>query len=325
MVHNSIGAVDDGGPIYIDYSIFSTLQTCEEKARLAYHKHLRPLAEPPAMSFGSAFHAGVDAWHRTRTVQGARAGFLTEVKRRGSILPLSMDADEKRSIERGIYLLECYIEKYENETYEILRRSDDGKPYVELAFAVYFMDWRNRPVHYTGKIDALKRSLVDGRTRIFELKTTARGLSWYLDQVRPNHQISGYYFAAQTMGLDPAGAVWDCVYISDRKPDPRKGGWMTFGIDMDKDFGRRETRRSEVDIDEFVSDLRSVTTRWLSLQESSLKRWTRNAPGACYMYGGCQYLEVCSTNLNENVIHSKFREEKWAPWEGLINREVMLP
>lgn len=100
---------------------------------------------------------------------------------------------------------------------------------------------------------------------------------------------------------------------------------MTFGIDVEKDFGRRETRRSEVDIDEFVKDLRYATTRWLSLRESSLHRWSRNAPTACYMYGGCQYLEVCSTNLNQNVIDSKFRVEPWAPWEGLIHREVIAP
>lgn len=310
-------------PIYIDYSIMSTLMTCEEKARLAYVQHLRPHDEPPSLSFGSAFHAGVDSWHRTRNLQESRAGFLDEVKRRGTVLPLSMDADEKRSIERGLYLLECYVEKYESETFEVLRRADDGKPYVEVGFAVHIMDWRGHPVLYVGKIDAIKRSLVDGRVRLFELKTTARGLQWYLDQVRPNHQITGYYLGAKALGLDPAGCVWDCVYISDRKPDPRKGGWMTFGIDIEKDFGRRETRRSEVDLNEFLTDIRYAATRFLSLRESSLTRWSRNAPSACYMYGGCQYLEVCSTNLNENVIRSKFKTEVWAPWEGLINREVL--
>lgn len=312
-------------PIYIDYSIFSTLLTCEEKARLRYQEALTPLDEAPALGFGGAFHAGVDQWLRTRTLQDARAAFLMEVKRRGTILPISMEADEKRSIERGIYLLEAYVEKYEGETYRVMRRPDDGKPYVEIGFAVHIMDWKGRPVHYTGKIDSLKESMVDGRPRIFECKTTARGLNWYLDQVRPNHQITGYYLGAKAMGLDPAGAVWDCIFISDRKPDPRKGGWMTFGIDIEKDFGRRETRRSEVDIDEFLTDLRYATTRWLTLQESKLPRWSRNAPGACYMYGGCSYLEVCSTNLNPNVIRSKFRKEPWAPWEGLIHRHTEVP
>lgn len=312
-------------PIHIDYSIFSTLLTCEEKARLRYLIGLVPYEEPPALSFGSAIHAGVDMWHRTRSIQEARAGFLNEIKRRGSILPVSMDTDERRSIERGIYLLEAYIEKYENEPYEVMRRSDDGTPYVEMAFSVHIMDWRDRPVHYVGKIDAIKRSLVDGRPRIFELKTTSRGLAWYLDQVRPNHQITGYYLGAQAANIDVAGCMWDCVYVSDRRPDPKKGGWMTFGIDIEKDFGRRETRRSEVDINEFLADVRYAATRWLALQESSLKRWTRNAPGACYMYGGCQYLEVCSTNINPNIVTSKYKVEKWAPWENLVNRDLMSP
>lgn len=317
----SVGRAVD--PIYVDYSIFSTLLTCEEKARLSYVEHLRSIDEPLSLGFGSAFHAGVESYWRTGTVQDARAGFLTEIKRRGTALPISMDADEKRSVERGIYLLECYIEKYQGETYEVMRRPDDGKPYVELGFAVHFMDWKDQPVHYVGKIDSVKRSLVDGRVRNFELKTTSLGLSRYLEQVRPNHQVTGYYLGAKSLGLDPAGTIWDCVYISDRKPDPKKGGWMTFGIDSEKDFGRRETRRSEVDVDEFLTDLRYATTRFLSLRDSKLRRWTRNAPAACYMYGGCQYLEVCATNLNENIIRSKFKVEKWAPWEGIINREVM--
>lgn len=308
-------------PIYIDYSIFSTLLTCEEKARLRYVQGYVPLAEPPALSFGSAIHAGIDAWNRYRDLPKARAGYLAEIKRRGSLLPISMDTDEKRSVERGLYLLECYVEKYEGETYEVMRRSDTGEPYVELAFTVWIMDWMGRPVYYAGKIDAIKRSLVDGRPRIFESKTTSRGLTWYLDQVRPNHQITGYYMAAQSFRIDIAGAIWDCIYVSDRKPDARKGGWMTFGIDSEKDFGRRETRRSEVDIDEFLTDLRYATNRYLALRESNLARWTRNAPTACYMFGGCSYLEACSTNLNPNVMETRFRTEHWAPWEGLIHRE----
>lgn len=317
--------LDEQGPIYIDYSIFSTFQTCEEKCRLSYVRHLRPHEEAPALGFGSAFHAGIEQWLRTRDIQEARAGFLAEVRRRGTLLPLSMESDEKRSIERGIYLLDAYVEKWGNEPYEILRRPDNGQPYVEVGFAIHIMDWRDRPVYLVGKLDSLKKSLMDGRIRIFESKTTSRGLQWYLDQVRPNHQITGYYLGASALGIEPAGCVWDCVFVSDRKPDARKGGWMNYGIDIEKDFGRRETKRSEVDLEEYLADLRHVTSRYLLMQESNLKRWPRNAPTACFMFGGCQFIEVCSTNANENVIRTHFKVEVWAPWEGLLDRQTIKP
>src|SRR5262245_19630638 len=164
MVYTSIGAPDQPGlqPIYIDYSIFSTLLTCEERSRVRYREGAVPMEEPLALGFGSAFHAGVEGWLRTADLQQSRASFLAEIKRRGTLLPISMDTDEKRSIERGLYLLEAYIEKYKDEPYEIMRRPDDNKPYVEMAFAGNVMDWRGRPVYYTGKIDNIKRSLIDG-------------------------------------------------------------------------------------------------------------------------------------------------------------------
>ena len=313
--------------IYVDFSILSTFRQCEEKGRLSYVEHYQPLQERAPLSFGSAFHAGIAEFYkslargndRVTSATYAKKGFIADLRNINSCLPISMESDEKRSVERGLTLLDAYIETYKNENYENYCRPDTGEPYVEIGFAVYFMDWRGTPVVYVGRIDRIMRNRVDGRLYNFETKTTASGLTQYVKQVRPNHQVTGYHFAAREMlKLDVVGTVWDCIFVSDRQPKPDSSDvWLQRGIDIKKDLARHETRRSATDIEEFLYDLEMTTTRYLTLRESTLRRWTRNAPTACHMYGGCQFVDVCSTNLNENVLRTKFVVKPWEPWKGI--------
>lgn len=310
--------------IYVDHSTLSTVATCEEKGRLAYGEHLRPLGTGKPLIFGSAFHAAVAAIYiggpdvRAR----AHAAFLAEVKKAGpDTLPLSADSEEKRSVERGLYLIDAYIEKWapQDATWENVYRPDTGEPYIEMGFAVFLMNWNATPVMYVGKIDRIRRNRVDGQLYNWETKTTGSSIYYYLEQTRPNHQLTGYNWAAQEMlNLKIAGTIWDVIHVSSRKI----GGKFPNGIDIEKDFGRVETRRSATDIEEFLIDLRSITTRYLTLKESSVKRWHRNAPAACYMYGGCHYKDICNSNLNPSIIANNYKVERWEPWPLMIDSEL---
>lgn len=300
----------DPEPIYLDYSTISTFQSCKEKARLNYVKGYRSTIEKPSLAFGAAFHTAVAIYLRSHDLDRAQRAFLKAAKRRGDVLPISADDEEKRSLERGLALLSHYVTKYQNEPFEVMKRPDTGETYTEIGFAVHIMDWRDRPVMYIGKIDSIKRSRTDGRPYNFELKTTGQGLSQFLLQVRPNHQISGYHMGATLLGIDIAGTYWDAVFISDRKI----GGKFPDGIDPDKDFGRSVTQRSKIDIEEFLFDFTSEAKTYLSWCDSQAVRWPRSAPTACHMYGGCEYREACGHNLAPAIMTSKFKIQKWEPW-----------
>src|SRR6267142_3647012 len=248
--------------IFIDHSMHSAFGTCEEKARLSYVEHLRPRDEKPPLVFGSAFHAGIAELY-TATSSGAspsealhraELAFIAEAKERGrNSLPISGDSPERRSVERGLNLLRAYALRWRKNDleWEDIRNPADGRFYIEIGFAVYLMDWHGRPVVFVGKIDRLRRNRVEGNIWGWETKTTTSSVGSYLNQIRPNHQLTSYKWgASELLGINLAGMILDVTFVSDRKI----GGKFPDGIDPEKDFGRGETRRSSTDVEEFLYD-----------------------------------------------------------------------
>lgn len=316
--------------IYVDNTILSTFKTCEEKARLAYTEDWQTLKTAPALDFGGCFHAGIQGFYdaiadgkdREHCIVEAEHAFIKEWQARGGNLPTSLEDDEKRSVERGLWMLKAYIAKWKNEVY-VNHTDNGGRPYTELGFSLYLMDWvrkgRRVPVMFVGRWDRIMRSRYDGKLWVFEVKTTSSGLTYFVLQVKPNHQITGYVYAArEILGLDVAGVVWDCAFVSSRKPNLKTNDhWLQVGIDFEKDFARQETRRTFQDLEEWLFDVRKATRDYLTLQDSGEPRWHRNAPTACHMYGGCQFRDVCASNNPSTILSSEFKKEKWKPWMGI--------
>jgi len=316
--------VDEKGnrSVHLDYSILSTFSTCKEKARLAYVLHLAPKVEERPLSYGSAIHAGLSALDTTGDVEKAVEAFIAKLQEVGSALPVEIEnaAKERRSIERGSYVIRAYAERWSSDPYE-QAYSADGKPLAEIGFSIFLREFQGIPIMLSGKIDDIKKSKVDGQLYNWERKTSTGSVYSVLANTRPNHQITTYDFAVKTLlGLKLSGTALDAIYISDRLPAPKKGGWFTYGIDIEKDFGREFTVRSETDIEEFLFDLDLQVTEFLQWASGDLRRWTRNAPTACSMYGGCKFKAgggrtgLCNTNLNQNVIETEYEVKPWHPW-----------
>lgn len=309
-------------PIYVDNTILSTWRSCKEKARLSFVEHWQPAVTSSSLVFGSAFHAALDAFYiadsslpREERVALAQEAFVATARENG-LLPINIDnpEGEKRSIERGLALVEAYFDKWQGESYEVLRDAE-GRPLVEQAFEMYLMEWMGRPVFYVGKIDKIVRNRVDGAIYNFETKTTTTGLSEYLKHVRPNHQITGYHLAAKMLfGTEVVGTIWDCTFVSTRQPSVKASAtkWEKLGIDMDRDFGRTETRRSVTDLEEFYQDLLDDTKDYLTWQANGRSRWPRNT-SACNFYGGCAYKRVCESNGNEMILKNYYEKRVWDP------------
>jgi hypothetical protein len=254
----------------------------------------------------------LDGLNREAALENARRAFTMAASKGG--LPLSADSIESRSIERGLNILDAYFnEKWKrNDLNWKGIRGADGQPYIEIGFSLYFMEWNGVPVVCVGKIDRIMESRLDAHAYGWEVKTTKSGVNRYVEQVRPNHQLTCYKWAMRELiQMDIAGMILDVTHISDRKI----GGKFENGVDVENDFARVETRRSDTDVDEFLFDLKLKTTDYLSRRDSNLKRWNRNAPAACFMYGGCHFRDVCNSNLNSAILRNKYKVQPWHPFD----------
>jgi PD-(D/E)XK nuclease superfamily protein len=333
--------------IYIDHSTKAVLQACHEKCRLGNVKGYRlKEARASALDFGHAFHAAIagyydalaggyhDAdgkWYKfgphhepISPLNRAQAAFLRDLQFNDAQLPVSLESDERRSIERGLALIEAYLYRWRNEPYENLVNTD-GSTMTEVGFRIYLTTFGDYEVWYVGYIDRLMRSMATGRPVIFETKTTTQGLSSYILQCKPNDQITGYFGPAQALFPDIKECVWDCVFISDRNSDMQKAlmdrFWM-YGIDVKKDFARQTTSRTSFDISEWRIDTEYWALEYCKWLTSGITRWPRTAPGACHAFGGCMFRNRCNMNLEDETefMNSFYRIEKWEPWKKIVER-----
>jgi PD-(D/E)XK nuclease superfamily len=335
--------------IYYDHSGGATFQACKEKHRLAYFMGWQPTREDYKLSFGHAIHAGWAAYYDAlaggfrapdgswnlvpdiEPVTAAQAAFLRDLRINadGTTLPLTLESEERRSIERGLALLRTYIRKWKSEPYANILRPD-GSPLTEVGFQFHLADYAGYRIVHVGIIDRIMQNVMTGRPTIVEGKTTTQSISQFIQQVKPNNQITTYFKPANEMAArlgfsEIRECLWDVMFISDRKPDLEKGlhspGWA-YGIDIDKDFARTTTTRSRTDISELLVDAESVAIDYAKWMLSGIRRWPRTT-GACHMYGGCQFRRRCSLNLDEveeqaYMASSDFTTRKWEPWRKIV-------
>src|SRR4030095_1924620 len=160
--------------------------------------------------------------------------------------------------------------------------------------------------------------IVEAGSRIYipDIKTTRRSLSQFQNSMRPNHALTGYFVGAKQVLGDKVFAVgYDAIFISSRMPNNKKGGWFVHGIDIEKDFMRSFSTRSQRDVDIWykitIQDTRDLIRDMESDQEAP---WSMNAPAACSRYGRCDYMDSCIHNQDPTVIDSFYQREEWRPY-----------
>jgi hypothetical protein len=300
-------------PLVVDNSRLSTFRLCHEKSRLRSELNLVPKKDQfkpeTKRSFGTAFHAALDTWYRTESIDQAESAFFAIAREAGLPISTEDNPDEPRTIERGIALFHAYLKRWENEPFKLLRHKD-GTPYTELRFSFHLFDYNDRPVYYTGKIDKVVEA--GGRVYMPDIKTTRRSLSSFQNSIRPNHQLTGYYIGLKSLGIDVAFVGYDAIFISTRMPNPKKGGWWTNGIDIEKDFLRVWSTRSETDVQRFMETTIATTKELIKHQEEGITEpWCLAAPDACWRFGKCEYIDVCTHNHDPHILETFFEKDVW--------------
>lgn len=309
--------------LFIDYSISSTFRSCEDKSRLSFVRHLQPRKPALPLIFGSAMHKAIEVFHNNiglGSKEALRLGIVAmnkNLEEHPDQMPrfIRNSDDEKRSVERCQMLFAAYTQRWAEELFIT--------KHIEIGFAIDLnIKYKNKSIVYVGRVDRVVEKFTSHDIYNIETKTTGMGLSYFMEQKKPNHQVTGYNIALiELMGIKPEATVWDAIFVSTRKPDQKKGGWFEYGIDIDKDFDRQETRRSPTDISEWYYDIRRDALRYFEYRDSDSPRWSRNDK-MCHSYGGCQFRGICESNLNEAFIASEYSIKEWKPWEGIVEKKI---
>jgi hypothetical protein len=338
--------------IYVDYTTLAVFKSCRRKCQLGHVIGYRTSGHDAAIDFGHAWHAAMEAYYdsqaggfhyhednenelgkfRTRKwqlfpsgtvinpVKQAQAAFLDDLKINEAQLQTTLEGPERRSVERGLFMIEAYTDRYRNELYEnILWPS--GEPMTELGFTFQIARYENFDIVMCGFIDRLMRAVMTKRPVLFETKSTIFALSQFIKQVKPNDQITTYFKHIQNIMPEIREAIWDCIFVSSRQPDMSKAlkdrYWM-WGIDKDKDFVRQPTSRSRSDIAEYMIETEEWALEYAKHLMSG-KQWWNKTPSmmTCHFGKGCRFVDACNLNdqARSNFLEGRFIKKPWEPFK----------
>lgn len=306
--------------VYINASSLSIIQSCMRKAEYALHRDLRSELGSPATTFGSAIHKALETFYTAPREQRILPPNFRkememmvggEIPHENSFLlyratrdfirmasPLSnLPADDKRSIESGVWSLSHYFETYIDDPYEVMQDSQ-GKYMTELTLQTILISRPELTIYIFGTIDVILKSLTNLQILVTDHKTSSMVGKDFYNRLKPNHQYTGYiYLVQQCLGLSTDKFMVNCIQV---KPKPKTARGTR------PDFPRQITTRSPEDITEFKACVEFYVEQYLKSMDSGV--WPQGSPDSCSMYGGCQYLDICSSPhaIRQNIIDSRY-------------------
>jgi len=250
---------------------------------------MRSEGESSALIFGTAIHAALDVFYRaspgSRNIADVHAAFDAAAKN------LDVPENDKRSRENGHKILSKYFEVYANDPW--VTYHDSQGPFVERSFELPFSlaPYNGLPfdVWLHGQIDAIMQNTETGEIVVVDHKTTST-VSDLMNRVNPNTQFSIYAWAANELGIPASRVMVNAIQVAKTKCD----------------LMRVFTTRGEAEFGEMMDTVAGAAKFFWEATTS--KRFPMNT-SSCSNYGGCQYLEICSTPVSqrENLIKSIYQ------------------
>ena len=292
----------------IDNSIRSTFSSCPRKYYYNYLLNLESKIGKPALRYGTAFHAGMEAYYEYIRLHGwARNGKAVEAAL----------INAKRSFEEETLKYESFWEDFrtlENLLFSLIKyfdffKGDEGFLEViepEKAFKIEITDSKTgEHFFFKGKID-LKVKL-NGRVWGNEFKTSAYPIVTQTKNIQWSNQILGYTYALMEMaqGEQPDGYLTTLHQISASKLKSGEYGKLKV------EFSRSPQIFSFQDIIEWRKSL-IFTVKALKLaQEENYYPLQRDN---CNQFGQCTYWRLCEQNVpqgEENTEYFQVKEKAW--------------
>lgn len=314
------------GRLLVDNSFLETITMCWRAGQLNKIDSRVPSAEKASLNFGIVNHSALELRYRmcgsnppTAEYEAALSTLLQTFFEEHPV-----DETEHRNLNHAREVLQRYNTKYRLEPFNVLV-DKDGKPLVELSFALPLGKVQDVDIVFTGRID-LPVSW-DNRLIIVDHKTDSMfyGPQWFLNEQSKSNQYLGYCFAFEEL----TGQHVD--------------GFCVNGIPTKKPPEKPRTKT----VDEWWSDQLVRDVQYLAIRPGWKDQWLRDtmttvevflwhyARGyfpkngmfvrSCSRYGGCCYADVCfapSEEKAQEILQSNvFTDNKWTPLQEVKGKE----
>jgi hypothetical protein len=294
----------------LDNSILNVFALCPRKFLYRKVLNLVPLKVSSALSFGTAFHAGLESYYSGKDPVAVLKAFADAAKLEASTLALTRNEakengmKEEHSIEFGLDLMMKYMDRYplKNENFQIMKKVD-GKSMLEVGFALHLNNGT-----MIGKMDG-----VIDTPGLMENKTTGSYINAdFLSQFTVHNQISLYLAALRDLlGKTPKNCLVNVIFVKDyKKPTEKK----------DENLFRRVTvSRTDDQLDQTIRQLEFRINQIKNFLRIGFDAFYQNAPDACRShFHTCEYAILCQSQekeLIEMLMAGSFREEIWEPYD----------
>lgn len=320
-------------PSYVDSSMLACYKSCPQKFFRTYVQHWKPKGLSVHLTAGKAFARGLEVARkvfyegRYEAVTVVKQPDGTELIGKALIEGPPFDsefaiseglkalsiaygdfeapADSAKSLERMMGAFEFYWDNYplrqDDENAPLLMPS--GKRAIEFSFSepIDVRHPNGDPILYVGKMDAIYRYAGDAYI-IDEKTTTQLGASWGR-QWALRGQFTGYSWGCHRAGIRVAGAIVRGVSILKTKYDTQQV--LTY--------------RPEWQINRWYDE----TCAWVEamLADHKSGRYLHNFSESCADYGGCAFMNICTTETPQPWLETNFERRIWNP---VLHEETVL-
>lgn len=200
----------------LTHSRLKSYRACARQHRYAYTLGYRPAREASALTFGTAIHAALEAYWRTRQRLDADAARFPGDLALEAALAALPEFEDAYVLARARAMLVFYAEQWDARAVEVLA--------VERVFELPLLNpesgCASRTFRLAGKLDLVLR-LEDGRTAVVEHKTSSADVgagSAYQTQLALDGQVSQYFDGADALGFAADLCVYDVLVKPALKP-----------------------------------------------------------------------------------------------------------
>lgn len=292
-------------PTFIDSTMREDFVSCPRQFYESHICHRKKRDTNVHLHFGTCFARGQETFRR--------AFWSEKSPLRGNVLECAAKAataiiaawgeydpeiETTKTLDRCIEALQSYIETYPPERDAITPYIVKGEPAVEPTFVIpipgIIHPTTSEPILYTGRYDMLAQFA--GSPGLFiedDKTTTALGNSW-LSNWKLRGQLTGYAWAAREYGLQISGIIVRGVAILKR----------------DITHAQAIEQRPNWLIEKWVTQLQHDVERMIGCWKADY--WDYSFGHACTAYGGCAYLDLCSSQ-NPEIWHKDYVTRLWDP------------
>lgn len=287
-------------PRVLDNSMIASFRACPIQCYRTYFQHYKPKTESVHLRAGKAFARGLEVsrrayWEHNAPPEDAYAvGLGALIEEYGSF---QCPPESAKSLERMSMAFEYYWSIYPfAEDTAIPLELPSGRRAVEFSFIEpleVIHPETGEPLLYSGRCDEIVR-LGSGIFLEDDKTTSSLGASW-ASKWDLRSQFTGYSWGARRSNILADGILVRGISILKTKFD----------------HAQALTYRAPWEIDRWYEQVLRDVKRMIRCWEEEY--WDYNLADSCDAYGGCEFRQVCKSNVPQEWLDLYFERRVWDP------------